>query len=86
MGTHFSVFSIYSENHGVQAEPLNFARSSNITYVPCINLLVAEAFVGISASFTESTDKVKAMSMARRKCVVRGEPMENLPQDERLKA
>ena len=46
----------------------------------------AEAFVGISASFTESTDKVKAMSMARRKCVVRGEPMENLPQDERLKA
>ena len=34
MGTHFSfLFSIYSENHGVQAEPLNFARSSDITYV-----------------------------------------------------
>ena len=32
MGTHFSfLFSIYSENHGVQAEPLNFTRSSNIT-------------------------------------------------------
>ena len=30
MGTHFS---IYSENHGVQAVPLNFARSSDITYV-----------------------------------------------------
>ena len=35
MGTHFSfLFSIYSENHGVQAEPLNFTRSSDITYVP----------------------------------------------------
>ena len=35
MGTHFSfLFSIYSENHGVQAEPLNFARSPDITYVP----------------------------------------------------
>ena len=34
MGTHFSfLFSIYSKNHGVQAEPLNFARSSDITYV-----------------------------------------------------
>ena len=34
MGTHFSfLFSIYSENHGVQAEPLNFTRSSDITYV-----------------------------------------------------
>ena len=34
MGTHFSfLFSIYSENHGVQAEPLNFATSSDITYV-----------------------------------------------------
>ena len=34
MGTHFSfLFSIYSENHGVQVEPLNFARSSDITYV-----------------------------------------------------
>ena len=32
MGTHFS-FSIYSENHGVQAEQLNFSRSSDITYV-----------------------------------------------------
>ena len=35
VGTHFSfLFSIYSENHGVQAVPLNFARSSDITYVP----------------------------------------------------
>ena len=34
MGTHFSfLFSIYSENHGVQAEQLNFSRSSDITYV-----------------------------------------------------
>ena len=34
VGTHFSfLFSIYSENHGVQAEPLNFTRSSDITYV-----------------------------------------------------
>ena len=34
MGTHFSfLFSIYFKNHGVQAEPLNFARSSDITYV-----------------------------------------------------
>ena len=34
VGTHFSLlFSIYSENHGVQAEPLNFARSFDIIYV-----------------------------------------------------
>ena len=34
VGTHFSfLFSIYSENHGVQAEPLNFTTSSDITYV-----------------------------------------------------
>ena len=34
MGTHFSfLFSIYSENHGVLAVPLNFARSPDITYV-----------------------------------------------------
>ena len=36
MGTHFSfLFSIYSENHGVQAVQLNFSRSSDITYVQC---------------------------------------------------
>ena len=42
VGTHFSfLFSIYSENHGVQAEPLNFTRSSDITYVKylCATLL-----------------------------------------------
>ena len=34
MGTHFSfLFCIYVENHGVQAVPLNFARSSDFTYV-----------------------------------------------------
>ena len=34
VGTHFSfLFFIYSKNHGVKAEPLNFARSSDITYV-----------------------------------------------------
>ena len=44
MGTHFSfLFSIYSENYGVQAEPLNFTRSSDITYVAKFNEDVEEA-------------------------------------------
>ena len=35
MRAHFLfLFSIYSENHGVKAEQLNFSRSSDITYVP----------------------------------------------------
>ena len=43
MGTHFSfLFSIYSENHGVQAEPLNFARSPDITYVHSILILLKD--------------------------------------------
>ena len=37
MGTHFSfLFPIYFENHGVQAEPFNFSRSSDITYVAAL--------------------------------------------------
>ena len=45
MGTHFSfLFSIYSKNHGVQAEPLNFARSSDITYVANIKYPILWCF------------------------------------------
>ena len=32
-------FSIYSENLGVQAEPLNFARSSDVTYVRALSII-----------------------------------------------
>ena len=46
VGTHFSfLFSIYSENHGVQAEPLNFTRSSDIT---CETSLAIAIIVGKS--------------------------------------
>ena len=58
MGTHFSfLFSIYSENHGVQAEQLNFSRSSDITYVDgdlCGNMLIQiiQFFSSTTNSFT----------------------------------
>ena len=56
MGTHFPfLFSIYSENHGVQAEPLNFARSSDITYVPYIgNCMYRRRFCLLDASHFEA--------------------------------
>ena len=47
---------------------------------------LTETFIGITASLTESVDKVKAMRLDRRKCVIRGEPMTNLPEKQRLKA
>ena len=60
MGTHFSfLFSIYSENHGAQAEQLNFLRSSDITYVRWISIQLhlkqcdlLEKVAGIESSFT----------------------------------
>ena len=49
VGTHFSFpFSIYSENHGVQAVPLNFARSSDITYVHMNTFLKSSAKMVLS--------------------------------------
>ena len=40
-----------------------------------------EVFVGLSASLTDSTDKVKQMSFTRRKCVTQGEPMSDYTPD-----
>ena len=48
----FIFFSIYSENHGVQAEPFNFARLSDITYVPSYYLGI---FAGVKGPAKEQT-------------------------------
>ena len=45
-----------------------------------------EMFVGISATYTKSSDEVKAMYFPRRKCIVKGEPASNLLPQHRLKA
>ena len=54
MGTHISfLFSIYSENHDVQAEPLNFARSSDITYVIYHMSLGADVLAIVDINFQD---------------------------------
>ena len=45
-----------------------------------------EAFVGIWASYTESTSKVEAMDISRRKCIKANEPWSELPEEFHLLA
>ena len=57
MGTHFSfLFSIYSENHGVQAVQLNFSRSSHITYVVFHWFYLVEEVEGESDKVVDKDD------------------------------